>query len=210
MAAINQAYATVQEYKAVVGNSDSAADILIARHLLTCSRLFDREVGQWFGKSDAPVSRIFKAKWTDRLDLDVDEDGCPGIADMTGFAIKVDTDDDGSFADESAWSAGDFELLPRNAQLGPESRPYTRIETSRSSSKRFVPGNRVQVTAIWGWPAVPDAVRDEIIELCGIWRTENPRATGRMNELDAVVSASPMAMSLLKRVREAYSSKVTF
>ena len=203
------AYATAQEYRANTGKSDGGDDPLISRHLETVSRLIDSLTGQYFGRDEEAVARVFKAKWSDRLDLTY-EGNCPGIADITDLAIKVDTDDDGDFADETAWSAGDYELLPRQALQGSEPKPYTRIETPRRSSKRFSPGALVEVTAIFGWPAVPEGIWAETIELCGIWRGENPRATGRMAELDEVVSTSPMAMSLVKRIREAYGSMVTF
>lgn len=208
LVAINEAYASVPEYRAIVGKSDTADDLLIGRHLLTCSRLFDRETGQFYSKDAEPVARIFVPKWGDVLDLDY-EGLCPGIADITDLSIKVDTDGDDSFADETAWALTDYDLYPLNANKGPEPRPWDRIKPR--GSKRFVPDNKVQITAIFGWPAVPGAVRDDVIELCGIWRSENPRATGRMGELDQVVATSPVALSLVKRIKVAYTTtKVTF
>lgn len=209
-ASVTDAYASVEEYRASIKKSDNARDLVIARHLATISRFIDRETGQYFNKNAAATTRIFKAKYWDCLDLWI-EGLCPGIADVGGLAIKVDTDGDGSFADETAWSAGDYELLPRNAADGPEPQPWDRIEIPRWSSKRFQAGYLVEVTAIFGWPSVPTAIKDLTIELCGIWRGENPRATGRMNELDQVVTTSVMAMSLVKRIKEAYASaRVTF
>lgn len=205
--AISDAYATPQQYRAVTGKTDAADDVLISLHLVTCSRLFDRETGQFFGKDAEAVPRIFVAKYSDVLDLTY-SGGCPGIADITDLEIKVDTDGDDSFADETAWSLTDYDLFPLQADKGPEPRPWDRIKPR--ASKSFIPGNKVQVTAIFGWPAVPSAVRDDVIELCGIWRSENPRATGRMGELDEIVTTSPMALSLMKRIRDAYQSKVTF
>lgn len=210
--AINDAYATPAEYRVSVDKLDAADDPLIATHLLACSRLFERETGQFFTRDDEPVARLFRAKWSDRLDLDY-EGNCPGIADIAGDnapVIKVDTDGDGSFADETAWSASDYQLEPLQAMTGAEQRPYSRICIPRGGSRRFITGNLVEVTAVWGWPSVPAAVKADIIELCGIWRGENPRATGRMGELDQVVATSPMAMSLVRRIRDAYSAKVTF
>lgn len=206
--AISDAYATPQEYRAITGNTDTSDDPLIQRHLVTCSRLFDRETGQFFGRDATAVSRIFNARWSDRLDLTY-EGGCPGIATIDSPnvpIIKVDTDADGSFADETAWSGTDYRLEPLQAAQGPEARPWTVIRAI--GSKRF--SGLVQVTAVFGWPSVPSAVRDDVIELCGIWRSENPRATGRMDELDQVVTTSPMALSLVKRIRDAYLAEVTF
>lgn len=203
---ISDAYATPQEYRAIAGKRGTEDELLLAKHLVTCSRLVDRETGQFFGKDEEAVARIFVAR--DSRCLDLDYSGfCPGIADITDLEIKVDTDGDGSFADEVAWSLGDYNLYPLQADQGPEPRPWDRIVAI--GNKSFIPGKKVQVTAIFGWPAVPNAVRDEVIELCRIWRLEGPRATGRMDELDSIVSASPLANSLLRRVVNAYSAKVT-
>lgn len=207
--AISDLYATVAEYRASIRKNDSADDPTLAAHLNACSRVFERETGQFFTKDAAAVVRLFRPKYSDMLFLDY-EGNCPGIASTAGLEIKVDTDGDASFADETAWASTDYELLPRQAALGPEAKPYDRIKTLTSGSNSFIPGGLVQVTAIFGWPSVPAAVKADVIELCGIWRGENPRATGRMNELDEVLASSPMAMSLVKRFRDAYQARVAF
>lgn len=205
---ITDAYGTPQGYRAVTGKTDTADDALIDRHLVAASRVFERETGQFFGRDAEAVARIFVARDSRCLDLTY-EGNCPGIATNESPSvpvIKVDSDGDGSFSDESAWSAGDYELWPLQAAQGPEPRPWDRIVIPRWSNKSFPVGNRVQVTAVFGWPAVPAAVESDIYEIVGIWRGENPRATGTMNELDTVIAASPMAMSLVKRWRDAYVS----
>lgn len=213
--AITDAYVTGQEYRAVAEHSttpDPGLDLLIQPHLIACTRLFERETGQFFGRDDAPVARVFRAKWSDRLELTY-EGNCPGIATIDSPnvpLIKVDTDGDGSFADETAWSVGDYELQPLQAAQGPEPQPWTSICIPRWSSKHFVPGNLVQVTAIFGWPAVPEAVKADIIELCRLWRRESPGATGRINELDQLVTESPLVRGLVYRMRDAYLGQVTF
>lgn len=180
----------------------------LERQLKACSRLFEREAGQFFNQDDSAVARVFEARYSDVLEVWGDVDGCPGIASTSGLAIKVDTDGDGSFADETAWASTDYELLPRNAALGPDARPYDRITVPRWSTKSFTPGLLVQVTAIWGWPAVPAAVEEDVMELCRIWRAESPRSTSSINELDQVLAVSAMGQSLVARIRDAYRGKV--
>jgi len=204
--AITDAYATLDEYKAQYHEGPDA-DNVIKRQLLTVSRLFERETGQFFTKDASVVNRVFKARYSDLLDLTY-EGNCPGIASTSGLVIKVDTDNDGSFSDETAWASTDYELLPRGALQGSEQKPYTEIAVPSWGTQSFSIGSLVQVTAIFGWPSVPQAVKDDVIELTAIWRGESPRATGRMNELDQIVSQSPMAMSLVSRIRDAYRGTV--
>lgn len=71
--------------------------------------------------------------------------------------LATDTDGDGVF--ETAWTAGDFQLLPFNR---PDGRPYTSVWAA--GSLRFPCGttgrvDRVQVTGVWGWSAVPPPVK---------------------------------------------------
>jgi hypothetical protein len=207
--AINSAYATATEYKTTFGKTDTADDAIILTHLTAVSRFYEREAGQFFNLDASAVARVFRAKYPDVLWLN--EDGfCPGVGELTGFEIKVDTDNDGSFADETAWASTDYELHPLNAADGPEARPWHLIRVPNWSTKSFQPGSLVQVTARYGWPAVPEAVKANVIELTGIWRSESPRGTGRLAELDEIVQTSPMAMSLVKKIRNDYAAKVTF
>jgi hypothetical protein len=206
--AITDAYATAAEYRAVAGKSDTAQDAQVLIDLTACSRLFEREAGQFFNKDASVVNRVFRARRSDLLDLTY-EGFCPGIASTSGLEIKVDTDGDGSFADETAWASSDYELHPLQAALGPEVKPWTDIKVSPNGTKSFIPGNRVQVTAIFGWPAVPAAVKADVIEMCRLWRVETPRASGRILELEEATATSPLMMSLVSRIRSAYRGKVT-
>lgn len=196
--AISDAYVSVPEYRGAIGNEDPAGDLVLAWHLEACTRLYERETGQFFGRDAAAVTRVYEGNGTSCLKVD-------NIADTTGMTVKIDFDRDGSFADEDALAATDYEVMPLNAARGPEPKPWYEVHLTRWGTYLTWPaGYRVQVSAIWGWPAVPKAVKADVIELCAIWRKESPRATGRMNELEQVVSSSPMAMSLVKRFRNAY------
>ncbi len=78
----------------------------------------------------------------------------------TGLIVKTDDDDDGTF--ETTWTiTTDFVLEPTDGRVdGLDGFPYWRIVAvgSRSfptSGRR----PRLQVTAQWGWAAIPDPVR---------------------------------------------------
>lgn len=77
------------------------------------------------------------------------------------------TDEDGDLVYETTWAAADYHLLPVDAQdeAGELLRPYTEITMSLAtgSAKRGFPvgyARSVKVTGVWGWPAVPDVVRE--------------------------------------------------
>lgn len=72
--------------------------------------------------------------------------------------LATDEAGDGTF--ETTWAASDYQLQPVNQPTG---RPFTSIEAvaGRLFPVRWWPegrGDRVQVTGVWGWAAVPDAV----------------------------------------------------
>lgn len=203
---VGDPYASVLEYRDAIGKTDDADDTTILRHLKAVTRLFERETGMWFGKDAVATTRLFKARYSDLLMLDY-EHPCPGLASTVGVEIKVDTDSDGSFADETAWASTDYRLEPLQAASGPEPKPWHTIRAI--GNQRFSTSALTQVTGIFGWPSVPEGVHAWVIEMTGIWRSENPRATGRMNELEEVVATSPVALSAVKRMKDAYMARVT-
>ena len=205
--AIDSAYATAVEYRSVISDTVTTDDVMILRHLTAVSRYLEREAGQFFTKDAAVVARLLRGSGSKCLRLD--QEGAPGIATATGLVIEVDEDNDGVFTDETDLVVADLLLLPLNATKGAEPKPFTEVElTSRSRIGSFPSNVLVQVTATWGWPSVPELVWSSTIELAAIWRGESPRSTGRMNELEQVVSASPLALSLVKRFRAAYTRAV--
>lgn len=219
MAALNRAYFTAEEYRAATGKGDPDDDIVIVRQAVAISRLFDRLTGDFFGLDDDDVERVYMPKGNGRQSAGWAESenpwkssGATRVLDIdplvTLTSIKIDQGRDNTFSQTLV--ANDYELLPRNAPLDPEAKPYRQISlTPYGSQWAWAPGQRVKVKGAFGWPAVPEAVWADCIELCGIWRGENPRATGNMNELETVVATSPMAMSLVKKIQQNYH-RVTF
>lgn len=78
--------------------------------------------------------------------------------------LKTDPAQDGVY--EVSWTEGtDFELRPRNTMRGPERRPYTQVRAlgSLTFPKLLTSLGRrdlVQITGVYGWPAVPAAVAE--------------------------------------------------
>ncbi len=191
--ALADPYASVVEYQAAVGTSDTGSNAAINSDLVAVSRWIDRRLGRHFNIEASVTSHVYivprmasrstyRSDWAEsenpyyygpfsRL-LEVDD-----IASTNGLEIKVDVSGDGSFANDTAWNTSDYVLRPLNATLGPEPRPYTRIEVpSWSNSGGFGSGARVQINAIHGWPSVPAAIKAATIEITQTLRTGLARA----------------------------------
>ncbi len=202
--ALSDPYATAANYRArYPGNGDVA---LLESDLKATSRLFERKMRRFFTKDTAaaPIARLLRG--TGESVLCLDQGGFPGIATQTGLVVTVDTDDDGSFADETALVNGDLLILPLDAANYPEPRPWTEIElTSQSAIGSFPEGVRVQVTAEWGWPAVPDAIFIACIEFTAMRRGDSAYSTGRIDDLDRVETIVPQARAALRDLVRDYS-----
>ena len=194
--AITDAYATVSQYRSVVGKTDTAQDGDIQTDLAAISRYLDGKMGRFFTRDVNAVARIY-----------VPEDSGPTlwVDDLSAAptSIRVDSESDGQYA--TTLTTADYELLPLNANKGSEPRPYTRIRvTPWGDYSEFVEGVRVEVTARYGWPAVPDAIHRATIHMTAILRLETPRATRRIAELGDIMEASPDAMSIVRQLTDQY------
>ena len=194
--AITDSYATTEEYRAKSGGTDAGGDEQISDDLEAVSRWLEHELGQFFNVDDEDVTRLYTpaqaaSLWIDNLS-----------ADPT--SIKIDSDNDGDFSDETALAAADYELLPFNALVGPEPGPYTRIKLTPWGAKSSWKNLRVQIIGKWGWPSVPRGVKESTIEFTRLWRMESPRATTQITELDGVVGMSRSAQSMLDKLMSKY------
>jgi hypothetical protein len=134
-------------------------------------------------------------------------------------SLKTDAGGDGVF--ETTWAVGEYQLLcadgTPNVNAGPEPRPYQRIKAIGGKSfPRISYGGRsdlVEITGVWGWPAVPDRIRRaarmmaaEVFKLrdapfgatsvadLGIIRVrENPKYQALIRDYRLVEAAVPMA-----------------
>jgi hypothetical protein len=209
--AITDPYATEAEYRLAAGKDDTSENVEITTDLTAISRYMERKSGTFWTKDAAAVARVFMPRSTGiptRPDWAESENPWKygGLSRTLYFdaplvsvtTIKIDEDKDGVFSDETALAATDYELLPRNAALGPEPAPYTAMELTQWGAKNaFTPGARVEVTGIWGWPAVPERVKRACIHLTAILRLETPRATRTLNELGQILDTNQKAASII-------------
>lgn len=144
-------YITAAEFKTRHNITVTTDDAIIAEIVTEASRLVDSICGRRFDDSGAATARVFHP--LNAYECLIDD--CSSIT-----TVKTDTGDDGNYA--KTWTSGDFEAYPLNG-VGPNQLtgwPYTRIVAIEALL--FPTGHRrasVQVTAQWGWAAVPDEVK---------------------------------------------------
>lgn len=173
--------------------SDNIDDPKIALAVTSSCRWIDRYCqvpDGMFGVATDPVARTFVP--CDLLTLNL---GVYTIGDPTGLVLQTDAGGDGTF--ETTWSAGDYELLPSNAAA--DGMPYTSI---RAVGTRTFPWlvntwltrlDRVKVTGLYGWPAVPEQV-----QLAAV--IQAARLFARRKSADGIAGGQDFALRVSSRV----------
>lgn len=193
---ITAAYATAAEYRRVVGMTDAGLDAEIEKDLISVSRYIDGEMRRFFTRNGTPVARRYLPSET-RSTLNVHD-----IAEAPTL-VRVDINKNNSFA--LTLSPADYELLPIEAQQGSEPWPFTAIRlTPWGALPCFVADQRVEITAIFGWPQVPAAIQRATIHVAALLRLETPRATKRINELNENVETSHQAQNIVRQLASQY------
>jgi len=201
--ALTDPYAEITDYKARVGKTSGDDDAALLETLKAVSRLIDRECERFFGVDAAVVTRPYDGNGLARLYLD-------DVATATGLVVKVDLDADYDFdgADETLTKDSHFWLGPVNADKGPEPMPFRYLEIVPANGRLTVwpaQARAVQVTAKFGWPAVPGAIKEatvmvtrEIVDL------QKAGMTMALQDVDSAVRLSPTAFSIVQRIKREY------
>lgn len=163
--------------------------------------MVDHHASQPFGfnKDASPTTRVVYPTASGRSLV------VPPIAASAGIVLKVDSNLIGDFSGYTAIPDADYELLPRDAAL--MGLPYTEIYIPPwASSSTYLWANDVpvQVTATFGWPAVPEAIKRATVELTAIVRLESPRGTNRIDDFGQVLSVSRKARDIVDELMWMY------
>lgn len=150
--AIGDPYVDLSALKAYLNISGSADDTLVTAAAASASRRIDRWCGRQFNKESAATARTYVPD--SRAMVDVDD-----FYTTTDLVLKTDTGDSGGF--DTTIASTDYTLWPRNqVEGGVTGVPYRRINLVESQT--FPTSNQraesVQLTAKWGWNAVPSEV----------------------------------------------------
>lgn len=192
--AVTDPLAQVSDYYSVFPNSGSDNETELLSQLTAVSRYIEHECGQQFTKDAAAVARVFMGDGSNQLWLGENLAATPTL-------VKIDQDNDGTY--ETTVST--IELWPYNAAQGATASPWRRIDLPPWGTYTSWPkGSRIQVTAQWGWPAVPAAVRQACIHLTAILRIESPRATSSIDEMGRVIGMSQQARTIVDELLGIY------
>ena len=153
-------YATLAQFKAAVGITDSTDDTALQNVLDATDTLIDLHCDRKTGFGTATETRYYTA-----------EDYQYVLTDDLVSITTLQTDDDANGTYETTWTANtDFMLAPANAAL--DGFPYTEIDTSVSWPRNFPKDvyRGVKVLGVFGFPSVPAAVvQAEIIQAGAVW-----------------------------------------
>jgi len=155
-------YATLAEFKAAVGITDSTDDAALQSVLDATDTLIDLYCDRKTGFGTATETRYYTA-----------EDYEYVLTDDLVSVTTLQTDDDANGTYETTWTSGtDYVLAPRNAAL--DGFPYTEIDTSVTWPRNFPKDVYlgVKVVGVFGFPSVPAAVKQaEIIQAGAVWNS---------------------------------------
>jgi hypothetical protein len=155
-------YATLSEFKAAVGITDTTDDTALQSVLDATDTLIDLYCDRKTGFGTASETRFYTA-----------EDYEYVLTDDLVSVTTLQTDDDANGTYETTWTAGtDYVLAPRNAAL--DGFPYTEIDTSVTWPRNFPKDVYlgVRVVGVFGFPSVPAAVKQaEIIQAGAVWNS---------------------------------------
>lgn len=201
-------YATLAELRSHLAIDDIADDSSLSFAVDLASAKVDDHCGRTFVASVSATARTLTAGNWLRLTLDPGWD----IQSTVGLVVKTDDNDDGTF--ETTWSSGtDYELggagVGYNGHTG---WPYTALVAV--GSRVWPCGSlrrAVEVTALWGWAAVPDPVKQATLVIAAEqWKLKDaPFGVAGFGEFGPVrVRDNPMAAALLARYRHPVTSAV--
>jgi len=182
---ITNGYATRNQIKAAlrIGTADTIDDDLIDNCAGAASRLIDGYCNRQFWSVGSATSRVYMAE----------NDFYCHIDDIAGTAITLKTSGatDGTF--DVTWSPSDYQLEPLNGRLDGLQWAYDKIRAVGDYLFPTVNGNYgeqalVQVTAVFGWPAIPEPVTQAtIIQASRIFkRYDSPLGVAGFGDLGAI------------------------
>jgi hypothetical protein len=201
--AVNNGYATLADVKAALRITDSVDDSLIELSIEAASR-----------EIDGYCNRVFYSQSGTRVYQNIDT-FMTNTDDIVSVTTLKTSDDGVSY--DTTWKTSDYQLEPLNGVSGGLVQPYTRI---RAIGDYLFPvwsvtgtyGNlaSVQVAGVFGWSAVPTAVRQATILLAmrQFKRYDSPLGVAGFGDIGAirVGRTDPDVQALLMPFKKAVSS----
>jgi len=201
--ATTNGYCTLADVKAALRITDSVDDALIEISIDAASREIDGYCNRVFYQTSA--TRIYFPQDTFVTQTD-------DIVSVSSLKTSLD-----NVAYDQTWTAADYQLEPLNGVAGGMPSPATRIRAVGSilfpiwslsgTFGNFAP---VQVTGVFGWSAIPSAVKQAalILSMRQFKRYDSPLGVAGFGDLGAVRvgRVDPDVEALLAPYRKSVSS----
>lgn len=174
--AITNGYATLSETKAALRITDSVDDSLLEMAIESASRLIDGYTYRYFYNAGT-ATRDFVASDSYLTIID----------DLISLSELKTTDEIGS--EYVTWGSADYQLRPVNGKQDGLNVPYTSILSTDDLLFNILGEQAlVRVTGVWGWSAVPIAVKQAtIIQSSRIYkRLDSPLGVAGFGDLGAI------------------------
>lgn len=190
---LGRLYCTVEALKSRLAITNSNSDLELHGACFAASRWLEQYCERTFWRTASSEVRTFAPSNWYCLDL-------PEFNDLVSVAtLKTDAAGDGVF--ETTWAATDYQLLPYNTAAGPEAKPYTKVKSI--GTQRFpwiyttpARADRVQITGVFGWPAVPYAIKQaaQLLAAETFRRKDAPMGIAGEGEFTVAVGQNRLAM----------------
>ena len=146
-------YALLEDVKDALRISDSRDDVSLAGVIESASRAIDRYCDRYFGQSgtqSAPVQKLYRSR--------------SGVVLIDDLVTLTDVEVEFSGFAESFTSLGANAVLqqPVNAATATPPQPYTVLLAKPYTVLPPMPG-WVRVSGVWGWPEIPQQIRDACV-----------------------------------------------
>ena len=139
----------LSELKTALGISGSADDTYLNLAIDAAEKSINDLCGRKFTADSSATARTYRAQPY----LAVTDD----ISTLTGLVVKTDTAADGTF--DTTWASTDYQVEPLNNLTKGRSVNNLRAIGSYTYPVYGDGQVSVEVTAKWGWPSVPDPVK---------------------------------------------------
>jgi hypothetical protein len=174
--AIVNGYCSLAEIKASARITDNVDDTLLELAVESASRMVDSYTQRYFYNAGT-ATRLFAPQ--DSYITEIDD-----LITLT----TLETSDGDNFG--TTWAAKDYQLEPLNGNVdGLTGHPATRIRAVDDFIFNVLSGEAtVKVTGVWGWSAVPVAVKQAtVIQAARIFkRNDSPLGIAGFGEMGAV------------------------
>ena len=204
--ALSDPYASVSEYKTRVDKTATTDDAAIFAQLKSVSRYIDQRCrrADGFNQATAAVTRKYDGNGRSRVWLNDD------IATTSGLIVKCDLNGDYDYADADETLAVDthFWIGPDNAGT---TKPFEWLEVAPLPANGVLsvwPAQRraIEVTALYGWPAVPEAIKELTVALTRYMRDiEESGMTFALQAIDSSIQESREMSFFLSKIERQYA-----